>query len=113
MGNKGQTFPYSPELKKFGMEAQAPLPPNSSPCLNAKGIKPVQQIVGRILYYARAVEMKVLMVNKQTQWKKQLTMHQIIGLPLWPLERKGPNPRIRHGIKHTFRCVVSPRSKSL
>jgi hypothetical protein len=60
-GNKRQTFPYSPELKKFGTEAQAPLPPNSSPCRNAKGIKPVQQIVGRILYYARAVKMTVLM----------------------------------------------------
>jgi hypothetical protein len=38
MGNKRQTCPYSPGPKKFGTEAQAPLPPNCSPCLNAKGI---------------------------------------------------------------------------
>ncbi len=39
-------------------------------------------------------------------------MHPVIGLPLWPLEHKGPISRIRHGIKHTFGCVVSLRSKS-
>jgi hypothetical protein len=70
-GTKRQTCPYSPKPKNFGMEAQVPLPPNSSPCLNAKGIKHVQQIVGSILYYARAVDMTVLMtlsliVVKQT-----------------------------------------------
>ena len=54
-------MPYSPEPKKFGTEAQAPLPPDSSPKLDTKGIKRVQQIVGSILYYARAVDMTVLM----------------------------------------------------
>ncbi len=58
---KVQTCPYSPEPKKFGTEAQSSLPPDSSPKLDAKGIKRVQQIVGSILYYARAVDMTVLM----------------------------------------------------
>jgi hypothetical protein len=39
---KPQTCPYSPEAKKFGTEAQAPLPPDISPKLDAKGIKRVQ-----------------------------------------------------------------------
>ena len=56
-----QTCPYSPEPKKFGTEAQSPLPPDATPKLNASGIKKVQQIVGSILYYARAVDMTVLM----------------------------------------------------
>jgi hypothetical protein len=60
-GNKRQTCPYSPKPKKFGTEEQAPLPLDSSPCLNAKGIKRVQKIGGSILYYARAVDMAVLM----------------------------------------------------
>jgi hypothetical protein len=51
---------YSPEPKIFGTEAQAPLPPNKAPKLNGKGIKRVQQIVGSILYYARAVNMTIL-----------------------------------------------------
>jgi hypothetical protein len=55
-----QTYPYSPEPKKFGTEAQAPLPTDISPKLDAKGIKSVQQIVGSILYYARAINMTVL-----------------------------------------------------
>jgi hypothetical protein len=59
MPKKLQTCPYSPGPKRFGTEAQAPLPPNASPRLDAKGIKQVQQIVGSILYYARAVDMTV------------------------------------------------------
>jgi hypothetical protein len=58
---KLQTCPYSPEPKKFGTEAQTPLPPDSSPKLVAKGIKRVQKIVGSILYYARTVDMTMLM----------------------------------------------------
>jgi hypothetical protein len=61
MPKKLQTCPYSPEPKKFGMEAQAPLPHDSTPKLDAKGIKRVQKIMGSILYYARAVDMTVLM----------------------------------------------------
>ena len=58
--NRLQMCPYSPEPKKFGSKAQAPLPPNSSPKLDGKGIKCIQQIVRSILYYAPAVDMKVL-----------------------------------------------------
>jgi hypothetical protein len=53
--------PYHPEPKKYGSEAQAPLPPDATPCLDKAGIKRVQQIVGSILYYVRAVDMTVLM----------------------------------------------------
>ncbi len=53
--------PYHPEPNKYGSEAQAPLPPNATPCLDKAGIKRVQQIVGSILYYTRAVDMTVLM----------------------------------------------------
>jgi hypothetical protein len=49
------------EPKKYGSKAQAPLPPNDTPKLDAKGMKHVQQIVGSILYYAQAVDMMVLM----------------------------------------------------
>jgi hypothetical protein len=56
-----QTCPYSPEPTTYGAKAQAPLPVDESPRLDAKGIKRVQKIVGSILYYARAVDMTVLM----------------------------------------------------
>ena len=48
--NRIQRCPYSPEPKQSG-----------SPKLDATGIKRVQKIVGSILYYARAVIMRVLM----------------------------------------------------
>ncbi len=57
-----QYCPYSPKPKKFGSGAQAPLLPDATPVLNAKRIKQIQQIVGSILYFARAVDMTVLMV---------------------------------------------------
>jgi hypothetical protein len=56
-----QTCPYSPEPISYGAKAQAPIAPDTTPLLDAKGIKRVQKIVGSILYYARAVDMTVLM----------------------------------------------------
>jgi hypothetical protein len=56
-----QACPYTPAPKKFGAQAQTPLEVDSSPQLDTKGIKRVQQIVGSILYYARAVDIMVLM----------------------------------------------------
>ncbi len=47
-----QTTPYTPAPKQFGSEAQRPLPTDTSPLLDKKGIRRVQQIVGSILYYA-------------------------------------------------------------
>jgi hypothetical protein len=55
-----QTCLYQPEPKIFGTEAQTPLPSNTLPKLDSKGIKHVQEIVGSILYYAQAVDMMVL-----------------------------------------------------
>jgi hypothetical protein len=53
--------PYLPAPKQFGSEAQAPLPEDTSPQLDEAGICCVQRIIGSILYYARAVDMTVLM----------------------------------------------------
>ena len=57
-----QYCPYSSEPKTFGSDTQAPLLPDATPVLDSKRIKQIQQIVGSILYYARAVDMTVLMV---------------------------------------------------
>ncbi len=46
MPKKLQTCPYLPEPNKFGMEAQAPLPNNSTPKLDENGIKRVQKNSG-------------------------------------------------------------------
>ncbi len=55
-----QNCPYSPEPKKFGSYAQASLMPDATPMLDAGGTKQIQQIVGSILHYARAVDTTVL-----------------------------------------------------
>jgi hypothetical protein len=72
---------YSPEPKKFGTDAQSPLPTDETCKLTDPEIKQVQKIVGSILYYTRAVDLTVLMalstiVSKQTKgtekehWKR-------------------------------------------
>jgi hypothetical protein len=65
-----QTCPYSLAPKQFGSKAQAPLPDDESPWLNEVGIHRVQQIVGSILYYARAVNMTILMALRTTASKQ-------------------------------------------
>jgi hypothetical protein len=54
-------MPLRTGAKKFGTKAQASFPQDNMPKLDKKGIKQVQNIVGSILYYARAVDMTVLM----------------------------------------------------
>ncbi len=56
-----QNCPCSPEPKQFGSDAQAPLVPDETALLDARGIKRIQQIVGSILYYPHAVDMTTLM----------------------------------------------------
>ena len=45
---------------QYGAKVQTALDVDTSPTLDAKGIKRVQQIVGYLLYYARAVDNKLL-----------------------------------------------------
>ncbi len=56
-----QHCPYLPEPKRYGADAQSPLPHNISQKLTDNEIKKVQKIVRSILHYARAVDMTVLM----------------------------------------------------
>ena len=58
---RSQHCPYSPLPNLCGSEAQRPLPPNKSPPLSKDYIKHKQQIIAGILYYARAVDLTVLM----------------------------------------------------
>ena len=61
MPTRPQHCPYSPSPKQYGAQAQAPLPIDISPKLVPAEIKEIQCIVGSILYYARAVDITVLM----------------------------------------------------
>ncbi len=56
-----QHCPYSPEPKRYGNNAQRPLPKDTFPPLSKEDITHVQQVIGSILYYARAVDLTVLM----------------------------------------------------
>jgi hypothetical protein len=58
---KPQHCPYAPQPKQFGSKTQRPLPPNMSPFLSNADIKHIHRIIGSILYYARAVDLTMLM----------------------------------------------------
>jgi hypothetical protein len=61
MPKKPQNCPYTPAPKQYGAAAQTPLPTDISPKLSDAKIKEIQLIVGSILYYARAVDITILM----------------------------------------------------
>jgi hypothetical protein len=61
MPTKPQHCPYAPAPKQYGAKAQAPLPVDISPKLSPDEIKEIQRVIGSILYYARAVDITVLM----------------------------------------------------
>ncbi len=61
MQNKPQHCPYTPAPKQYGAKAQAPLPIYIFPKLSPGEIKEIQRVIGSILYYARAVDITVLM----------------------------------------------------
>ena len=57
---KEQHAPYPTAPRKYGRAAQEPDPPNESPRVDEKTKTRVQQVVGTILYYARAVDLTLL-----------------------------------------------------
>jgi len=59
--SRPQHCPFSPQPKKYGKAAQDPIPADESPKVDEKRKKKVQQIVGSVLYYARATDMTCLM----------------------------------------------------
>ena len=61
MPTKPQHCPYAPAPKQYGAKAQAPLPVDISPKLSPEEIKEIQRVIGSILYYARSVDITVLM----------------------------------------------------
>jgi hypothetical protein len=58
---KLQHCPYTPAPKQYDAMAQTPLPTDISPKLSDAEIKEIQRIIGSMLYYARAVNITVLM----------------------------------------------------
>jgi hypothetical protein len=58
---KPQHCPYSPSPIKYGKGNRSPSPLDKSPHLVKAQKKSVQQIVGRFLYYVRAVDPTILM----------------------------------------------------
>jgi hypothetical protein len=74
-----QNCPYSPELKQFGSEAQAPLVPDKTALLDTRGIKRIQQIVSSILYYARATDMTILMALSSIAMEQTKATEKMMG----------------------------------
>eukprot|EP00804_Cyclotella_cryptica_P026302 CCRYP_007636-RA/>CCRYP_007636-RA protein AED:0.47 eAED:0.42 QI:0/0/0/1/1/1/2/0/610 len=59
--SKPQHSPYQCAPKQYGKAAQLPIPHDNSPPLYKHGITRIQQIIGAILYYARCVDITILM----------------------------------------------------
>eukprot|EP00804_Cyclotella_cryptica_P014738 CCRYP_021242-RA/>CCRYP_021242-RA protein AED:0.23 eAED:0.23 QI:0/0/0/1/1/1/2/0/599 len=80
-----QHGPYKPYPKKYGAAAQDPIPTDDSASLDAAGLKRIQQIVGALLYYVRAVNNTILLslsaITSEQAHPTQLTYkhcHQLL-----------------------------------
>ncbi len=58
---KPQHCPYTPQSWQYGSKVQRPLPIDTSPPLADANIKHIQWVIGSTLYYARAMDLAVLM----------------------------------------------------
>jgi hypothetical protein len=67
------------KLKNLDQKHNHPSPPNSTPKLNKKGIKCIQQIVRSILYYARAIDMTVLTALSTIAIEQTKAMEMTMG----------------------------------
>jgi hypothetical protein len=90
-----QACSYTPAPKKFGAQVQTPLMVDSSPQLDAKGIKHIQQIVGSILYYARAVDMTVLMALSAIAVEQTKAMTKTLGKCMQLLDYLASNSKAK------------------
>ncbi len=114
-----QACPYTPAPKKFGAHAQTPLEVNSSPQLDEKGIKRVQKIVGSILYYARAVDMTVLMALSAIAVKQTKAMTKTMGKCIQLLDYLASNSEakfeilcVRYDYEHTLGRILPVGNRS-
>ena len=78
-----QYSPYPYQHIIYGQKVQKPTPLDNTPALNAKDTKYVQQVIGALLYYARAIDCTMLvtlsklshMQSKPTQLTLRLIHH--------------------------------------
>ena len=59
--DKPQHSPHKAPPKTYGTAAQDPIPDDEAPAVDVKRIKRIQQVIGGILYYARAIDMTLLL----------------------------------------------------
>ena len=58
--SKPQHSPHAAPPRLFGLDAQKPVEHDTLPVLPPDRIKRIQQIIGTIMYYARAVDLTTL-----------------------------------------------------
>jgi hypothetical protein len=87
-----QHCPYSPAPRKYESEAHAPLPPDTTQRLDKDKIKKIQKIVGSILYYARVVDMMVLMAFSTIASKQMTGTEQTMEKALQVLDYLATHP---------------------
>ena len=92
IARKKQNCPYKPAEKKYGKDAQNPLPDNTSPRLDEKGIKKIQQIVGSILYYARAVDLTTLIALSSIASEQTTATEKTMSAAMQLLDYLASNP---------------------
>ncbi len=116
---KLQTYPYSPEPKKFGAEAQAPHPPRLDTKTWYKRHQTYAENCGQhfILckggWYDRVNGPQFHRGRADnSNGKHNGVMHPTIGLLFRTCGCKGPVPRFQHDLQYSLGCLLSFGGKS-
>ena len=108
-----QHSPHRAPPKKYGTAAHDPIPPDTTPLIDAPRIKIVQQVIGGILYYARTVDLTVLpalsaITSNQASATKTTEAHVETTARLLGHASTGhrPLPQVGHDTQYPLRFFI-------
>ena len=113
-----QYSPCHPLPHKYGKESQETLPQDTTTKINAEGIKLIHQVVGEVLYYARAVDCTILApVSSIAMEQSQATegtekSAAAVGLLTYTTRCNNLLLCIITEVKHSFGCILPTGSQS-
>ena len=116
-----QRCPFQPNPRKFGTDSQDTLPPDESNPLEPSGLTRVQQVVGALLFYARAVDNTILPALSTIASSQAAATEQTLARCTQLLDYCASNPdaKVQYrasdmilNIHSDASCLSAPRARS-
>ena len=89
---KKRYSPYPVEPRKFGKASQEPMPEDTSPLVDEKKKRLVQQVVGSILYYGKGPDLTTLVALSTLASEQSKATEKTVSNMEWLLDYLATNP---------------------